>query len=266
MREETIAGMSEDALVAEIVRRVEEKLISVQKKALVVYTGSLIGFVPSLVSLQQLRQAGFAFDLFLSKSARKLLDVDTLRKALEPERFYQEETLEIAPELLAAPYYTLLVPAMTVNTAAKIAACMADTPASRIISNSMMRGKNVVIARDGCCPENAERIAKGYRMTPALKAKLTANLEALRDFGAVIAGCNTLAYKTVKLIQPDLHSSEGADAAALKKVRCAKKVIGRKEIISLPAGAALTVSKDALITQLARDAASQRGVSIEKEV
>ncbi|MCC8178992.1 MAG: hypothetical protein LIO38_07770, partial [Cloacibacillus sp.] len=91
--------------------------------------------------------------------------MDTLRTVLAPGAFYQEEQLDCAPELLAALYYTVIVPALTVNTAAKIAACIADTPAARIISNSMMRGKNFVIARDGCCPENAERAAKGYNMT-----------------------------------------------------------------------------------------------------
>ncbi len=264
MREEKLLENAEEALVAEVVRRVAKKLISVQKKALVVYTGSLIGFVPALVSLQQLQQAGFTFDLFLSKSASKLLNVDTLRTVLAPGAFYQEEQLDRAPELLAAPYYTVIVPALTVNTAAKIAACIADTPAARIISNSMMRGKNVVIARDGCCSENAERAAKGYNMTPALKAKLSANLETLRDFGAALCGCDTLAFKTIKLIEP--QAPEAAPRASVEDFFSAKRVIGRREVVSLPAGSLLRVSKNALVTQLAYDAAFQRGVRIEKEV
>ena len=265
MREEKLLESAEEVLIAEVVRRVAEKLISVQKKALVVYTGSLIGFVPALVSLQQLQQAGFTFDLFLSKSASKLLDVETLRTVLTPGAFHQEGSLDRAPEELAAPYYTVLVPALTVNTASKIAACVADTPAARIISNSMMRGKNVVITRDGCCPENAERAAKGYHMTPALKAKLSANLETRRDFGAAICGCDTLAFKTMRLVEPKAPDARPMLAEA-QSVASAKRVIGRREIISLPSGSLLRVSKNALVTQLARDAAHQRGVRIEKEV
>ena len=189
--------------------------------------------------------------------------MDTLRTVLAPGVFYQEEQLDRAPELLAAPYYTVIVPALTVNTAAKIAACIADTPAARIISNSMMRGKNVVIARDGCCPENAERAAKGYNMTPALKAKLSANLETLRDFGAALCGCDTLAFKTIKLIEPQSPTAPRARAADFSS---SKRVIGRREVVSLPAGSLLRVSKNALVTQLAYDAAYQRGVRIEKEV
>lgn len=266
MREEFMLERAEEALVAEVVRRVAEKLISVQKKALVVYTGSLIGFVPALVSLQQLQQAGFTFDLFLSKSASKLLDVDTLRAVLNPGAFYQEEKLEIAPEELAAPYYTVLVPALTVNTAAKLAACIADTPAARIISNSMMRGKNVVITRDGSCPENSERAAKGYCMTPALKAKLSANLEALRDFGAAICGCDTLAFKTMKLVAPKAGGTSTALRTEAKSFSCAKRVIGRRDVAAVPGGSLLKVPGNALVTQLAHDAARQRGVRIEKEV
>ena len=273
MREELLLEKNEDALVAEIVSKVAEKIISVQKKALVVYTGSLIGFVPALVSLQQLQQAGFTFDLFLSKSASELLDVETIRTALTPGAFYQEGSTDTAPELLASPYYTVIVPAMTVNTAAKIASCVADTPAARIISNSMMRGKNVIISVDGCCPYNPARAEKGYRMTEAVKAKLSQNIETLKDFGAKLCSSDTLAYKTMKLIEPNqaaaaksVKSESKPKPNAAQSFTTAKRVIGRQEVIALPSRSVLKVPANALVTQFALDTARLRGVRIVKEV
>ncbi|MCC8178991.1 MAG: hypothetical protein LIO38_07765, partial [Cloacibacillus sp.] len=101
-------------------------------------------------------------------------------------------------------------------------------------------------------------------MTPALKAKLSANLETLRDFGAALCGCDTLAFKTIKLIEP--QAPEAAPRASVEDFFSVKRVIGRREVVSLPAGSLLRVSKNALVTQLAYDAAFQRGVRIEKEV
>ena len=47
-----------------------------------------------------------------------------------------------------------------------------------------MRGKNVVVNIDGCCPDHAERLKRGFHMAGPLKQALRNNLETLRSFGA----------------------------------------------------------------------------------
>ena len=46
---------------------------------------------------------------------------------------------------------------------------MADTPASAVILDGLMRGKNVVVNIDGCCPDHAERLKRGFHMAEPLK-------------------------------------------------------------------------------------------------
>ena len=152
-----------------------QKLLERQKQALVVYTGSNMGIEPGLECLRTLRREdGFTYRVLLTRSAAELLDVPAIRSALEPEELWIE-TPGDSPEALTARYDTILVPAMTVNTAAHVAACMADTPAAAIILDGLMRGKNVIVAADGCCPDNPERMRRGFHMTEALKNKLREN-------------------------------------------------------------------------------------------
>ena len=137
--------MADEAFVEILAQRVVEKLLARQKQALVVYTGSNIGEAAALEAMGRLRGEGFTFRVLLSRGASGLLDVERLRSVLEPEKLWVE-----TPEALTARYDTILVPAMTVHTAAHVAACMADTPASAVILDGLMRGKNVVVNIDGC--------------------------------------------------------------------------------------------------------------------
>ena len=125
---EQLRRMTDEAFVEILVRRVVEKLLARQKQALAVYTGSNIGEAAALEAMGRLRGEGFTFRVLLSRGAAGLLDVERIRSVLEPEKLWVEIPDE-TPEALTARYDTILVPAMTVHTAAHVAACMADTPA-----------------------------------------------------------------------------------------------------------------------------------------
>lgn len=174
-------------IIAQVLaERVVQKLLGRQKQALVVYTGSNMGIEAGLENLRMLRQEdGFTYRVLLTKSAAGILDAAAIRSALEPEEFWVGQPGD-SPEAMTARYDTILVPALTVNTAAHVAACMADTPAAAIILDGLMRGKNVVVAVDGCCPDNPERLRRGFHMAEGLKKKLREQKDALRDYGAYL--------------------------------------------------------------------------------
>ena len=273
MTEETLRKAIVEAIGEEVARRVSAKLIALQKKALVVCTASTMGFSQWLVGLQQLEQEGFTFDLYLSENAAKILQVSAIRSAVSFGKVWIGET-EQPPEAIAASYYTILVPAMTVNTAAKVANSFCDNPASRLILNSMMKGKNVIIAVDGCCPDNEERAAKGYRMTEPLKAQLRQNLVRLQEFGAVLTTAGKIASKTLRVIGAseatvptatcgcaDLKKKKAAPAAA----KVTRKVVGRQDVVNLPEGSVLKVPAGSQITQLAMDIIRVNRIQIVRE-
>ena len=273
MTEETLRKAIVAAIGEEVARRVSAKLIALQKKALVVCTASTMGFSQWIVGLQQLEQEGFTFDLYLSENAAKILQVSAIRSAVSFGKVWLGET-ELPPEAIAAPYYTILVPAMTVNTAAKVANSFCDNPASRLILNSMMKGKNVIIAVDGCCPDNEERAAKGYRMTEPLKAQLRQNLVRLQEFGAVLTTAGKIANKTLRVIGASVANVPTATCgcADLKKTKAApaaakvtRKVVGRQDVVNLSAGSVLKIPAGSQVTQLAMDIIRVNRIQLVRE-
>lgn len=269
MSRENLENVIYEVLISCIAERVAEKIAMYNKKALVVFTGSLINFEDAMESLEKLRKDGFSFEVFLSESARLLLDLTKIKQILQPTEIYQDS--HGLPEQLAKNFETVIVPTMTINTAAKIACCMADTPASRLISNAMMRGKNVIIGIDGCCPDNKERVAKGYKMTEPLKAQLRDNMRKMASYGAYLTTLEDLYDNTKKkvfyqgpkgeiLYENKIETSENAGCRVLSK-----KVIGNVDILSNAGCRVIKISRNALVTKLAEETALKNKIQLIRE-
>ncbi|MDD2979027.1 MAG: flavoprotein [Hespellia sp.] len=275
MDKELIRQAIADVIMDEIVSRVSEKLMQLQKKALVVCTGSVLGFDEWMESLRQLQEAGFSFDLFMSYGAMNVLDVEKIKQNISFGSVWQSN-LDKAPEVMAAGYPTIIVPALTVATASRIAQCTADTAASRMILNSMMRGKNVIIATDGCCPDNPKRKELGYHLTVPLQEKLRGNLTALQDFGAILTTAERMTHKVMHVIGGSTVKESASAAACVlqetpennQKKQCveiSRMVIGRADIAALVPGTTLRIAPESQMTQLARDMVQMKGIKIVQE-
>lgn len=270
MSRENLENVIYEVLISCIAERVAEKIAMYNKKALVVFTGSLMNFDDAMESLEKLRKDGFTFEVFLSETAKFLLDLTKIKHILQPTEIYQDS--HGIPEQLAKNFETVIVPTMTINTAAKIACCMADTPASRLISNAMMRGKNVIIGIDGCCPDNKERVAKGYKMTEPLKAQLRDNMRKMAAYGAYLTTLEDLYDSTKKkvllhqgpkgeiLYENKMETSENAGCRVLSK-----KVIGNVDILSNAGCRIIKIGRNALVTKLAEETALKNKIQLIRE-
>ena len=271
MTEDQLRDAILEALTEEIARRVVEKLQRLQKRALVVCTGSALSFSVWQSELRILAENGFEMDLYLSESACQILDTEGLCAAVPFGRVWKGR-LEEAPEKLAASYPVILVPALTVNTAAKLAVCISDTPATRMISNSLMRGKTVVISVDGCCPDNPARAAMGYRMTEGLKAQLHHNLVQLQAYGAVLTTAERFAGRVMGAVRGGTAAPASPEkerpappAAVPGEFRVEKGVLGRGDVSALPAACTLRVRRNCQITQLAAEVLQVRRIKVVRE-
>lgn len=284
MTEKERYAIAQSVLASELAERVVQKLLERQKRALVVYTGSNMSVESGLEQLRALRAEGFTYRVLLSRSAAGMLDVPAIRSALEPEALWVERAEE-TPEVLTAKYDTILVPTLTVNTAAHVAACMADTPAAAIILDGLMRGKNVIAAVDGCCPDNPERTRRGFRMTEALKGKLRENKDTLRAYGARLTTADQLCPAALRAIQgfvsgPATPRPSKPEAAPEAKPKSAVsggsgrqevhltlegRVLSARYLQSCPPHSVAVVPKGTIVTQLTLDEARRRDITIQKE-
>ena len=268
MTTEQLNSLAREALlVEELAQRVVEKLLARMKQALVVYTGSNISAKEALEAMGRLRADGFTFRVLLSQSAANLLDVKEIQRVLEPEELWIHTPGE-TPEALTARYDTIIVPAATVRTAAHVVACMADTPAAAVILDGLMRGKDVILATDGCCPDHSERERRGFHMAEPLKQTLRGNLETLRSYGARLTSAERLDEAVKRSLRKRFLPGAASAAKAARPVeelRLSGHVISGRQLATCPSNCTVWVESHALITQLAADEARRRGITIRKE-
>lgn len=264
-------------LADELAERVLQKLVDRQKRALVVVTGAAIGVPTALEGLNELKKEGFTYHVLMTRSAMYVTGEKAVRAALEPEELWVEEPNGF-PEQVAARYDTILVPALTVRTAAYLANCMPETPAATMIFNGLMKGKNVVISVDGACPDNPKRKELGYRMTPAMRDALHENLEKIRGYGARLTSAEGMADAVRKAVYSFLPAQAVKPAAAPAKAEepaaqsgnvirpaLTGKILGVKAVNTLAKGTTVVVPRGTIVTALAHDEARLRGVTIQIE-
>ena len=263
-------------LAEELAERVVQKLVERQKRSLVIVTGAAIGVPTALEQLKGLKAEGFTYHVLMTRSAMHVTGEEAVRAALDPEELWVESA-DRPPELAAAGFDTILVPALTMNTAAHLAGCMSDTPAAAMILSGLLKGKNVVVAVDGACPDNPMRAKLGYHMTRPMRDALHENLEKLRAYGARLTAADDMANAVRKAVTSFLPAQAAKPAApaggdkpapqsgAVIRPALTGKILSVKAVNTAPRGAVIAVPKGTIVTALASDEARRRGVAIQIE-
>ena len=283
----------ENALMSTIVDYISDQIIlryvNASKQAAVLFTGALIGYQDAVNSLRELKEDGWKFTAVLSAAAGQLLTEERIRNDIDPDAIYVEGAPVNGRKIIDDSQF-VIVPCLTINTAAKVANCINDNLITNMIYYSMTSGKPIVAAVDGCCPDNKVREQKGFKVTEAYKARLRRNLEDMITYGIHLTTDINLFEKVDKVFTasfdfPLPSSDDKAGQEEAKAISCGcpvkekvegasvrldKKVIGRIDIAKAICSCAgdvtrVIVRKDAIVTQLAKDAAYERNILIVTE-
>ena len=280
----------ENALMSTIVEYISDQIVlrymDACKKAAVLFSGALIGYADAVRSLQELKKDGWKLTVVMSKAAGEVLTEERIKNDIGPEAIYVEGAPINGRQIIDDNQF-VLVPALTINTAAKVANCISDNLLTNMISRAMATGKPVVAAVDGCCPDNAVRAKLGFKVTDAYKARMRSNLEALQSYGIHLTVDSNLFNKVNKVYtasfdfpSPDSDAkpvqvkaeqaaqpscSGSAAAEEVSSVKLDKKVIGRVDIAKNARYKTIIVGADAVVTALASDEACNRGIAIVRE-
>ena len=280
----------ENALMSTIVEYISDQIVlrymDACKKAAVLFSGALIGYADAVRSLQELKKDGWKLTVVMSKAAGEVLTEERIKNDIGPEAIYVEGAPINGRQIIDDNQF-VLVPALTINTAAKVANCISDNLLTNMISRAMATGKPVVAAVDGCCPDNAVRAKLGFKVTDAYKARMRSNLEALQSYGIHLTVDSNLFNKVNKVYtasfdfpSPDSDAkpvqvkaeqaaqpscSGSAAAEEVSSVKLDKKVIGRVDIARNARYKTIIVGADAVVTGLANDEAYNRGITIVRE-
>ena len=230
----------EDALMATIVEYISDQVIftirtRLVRKLLFFSPEPLIGYKDAVTSLNELKKDGWTLTAVLSKAAGEVITEERIRNDIGPDAIYVEGAPVNGRQIVDDSQF-VIIPSLTINTAAKVANCISDNLLTNMISRAMATGKPIVAAIDGCCPDNKVREQLGFKVTEAYKAKMRHNLEDMLAYGITLTTDYSLCSKvnevfSAKVSLPALDNSKPAP----KKDR----------IVSTKMEPAVTVSKPA---------------------
>src|SRR5699024_7399459 len=155
---------------------------------------------------------GWKLTVVMSKAAGEVLTEERIKNDIGPEAIYVEGAPINGRQIIDDNQF-VLVPALTINTAAKVANCISDNLLTNMISRATARGKAVPAAADGRCPDNPVRAQLGFKGTDACEARMRSNVEALQSHRMHLALDSNLFNKANKVYtasvdfpSPDAHA------------------------------------------------------------
>lgn len=297
----------ENALMSTIVEYISDQIIlrymDSCKRAAVLFTGALIGYKEAVDSLNELKSKGWQFTAVLSKAAAEVITEERIKNDIDPEAIYIEGAPVNGRQIVNDNQF-VIIPTLTINTAAKLSNCIFDNLITNMTSYALHSGKTIIAAVDGCCPDNKVRHNIGFKVTDAYKAKLRSNLVDLQTYGIHLTTDKSLAGKVEKAFTSgfDFAIPEGTAAkfempfnipfempgigdltskvemsimsaspevakekVELSSIRLNNSVLGRNEVAKNSNYKTIIVNDNTLVTSLALDEADRRGITIVKE-
>ena len=286
--------MTEAELRAIILEAILELMTPAPRRALVLFTGGLLGFDDAVEELKLLAAAGVQLDYLQTPSALRVLDqakIASIGMREVSKKMVEEHDL-------------LLAPTLTSNIAAKVAHGVADCLASNLFSEFIMSNRLVVVSRSAICPDGAPKRGWFPNMPPAYADLLRSNLATLASFGVrlsdarflyrtviaayerrdearrapvvaamgtSIAGfaTNVAAWAAASAASSDADGDATVDATPAPTpgvVPCTRSLISNQVIQPLPDGVELRIPANAKVTAMARDLAAARSIRISREV
>lgn len=244
-----------EVLVAAIVEAVIARYNARPVKTVAILTGGAIMDIdPILESLGNLSGDGFDMTAVLSKSAEALIGASRLKAVLKSEAVYSEAQLTMEHWTTSE---LVLLPTLTVNTAAKAAAGICDTPIADMISKSFMMGRMLIANVEGCCPLAKERMDKYRGHIPhAYADMLNANMDRLRDYGLIFTSVPNFERR----VREHASTLRSLGRAASVQDFSGKRIISASDVADMPARARLVLRSDAILTHSAQELAESKGI------
>lgn len=213
-------------------------------RALVLFSGAQLGFDDSLAALRRL--AGeVVLDWTQTQAAEHVLDQSRI----------QSIGMQPASKSLVSTHQLLIVPTLTVNLAAKVAHGVGDSLASNVMAEFIMSGRPVVAAVDGVCPDGDPKRSWFPQMPAGYQEMLRQTLRTLRGFGVRLSNAAALDVAVRKAL--GTHVADGrSDSPALR-------LVTEATVAAAPEHGRIPIRHDTIVTDLARERARERGITLE---
>lgn len=223
-----------DYIVQEVLKRLENESISKRKKGLVILNGGTANLEQIVIELEKIKKE-YDVEIIFSEAGEKIVGEEKF-KNFDIKR---EVTMANCNSLISENEIILL-PLLTKNTCAKVAVGIRDNVVTYIISKALLAGKKIVAVYDSCIVKADNEYGK----------QLNLNIKRLQEFGITFVESKNLAEYVLKEQKNQILDLKN------KKIITADDIFGIKN-------KSVIVSKEAIITILAKEKAQENGIIFE---
>lgn len=223
-----------DYIVQEVLKRLENESIAKRKKGLVILNGGTANLEQIVIELEKIKKE-YDVEIIFSEAGEKIVGEEKF-KNFDIKR---EVTMANCNSLISENEIILL-PLLTKNTCAKVAVGIRDNVVTYIISKALLAGKKIVAVYDSCIVKADNEYGK----------QLNLNIKRLQEFGITFVESKNLAEYVLKEQKNQILDLKN------KKIITADDIFGIKN-------KSVIVSKEAIITILAKEKAQENGIIFE---
>ena len=255
--------------VAEIINRIAKRLgaTGVRGELLVVFSGATVGLDEAVNQVRRLILDGYRIRTAFSDNAQNLIG---------PLIDDQLLGFPFVRKLLGSDWYSALsetravvVPALSLNTAAKVSSLIGDTLPTTIMLHAMAASKPLIVAVNGADPDNRHWRGSDPGTAPAFRRAAHLHLKTLEDYGCRLTDVNRLRAEVNRLFfvskphPPTLAQTDAPNGTANQVLNVGQRIVTAAHICQARnRGMALRFAKGAIVTPLARDMAMSAGVKL----
>ncbi|WP_312794789.1 hypothetical protein [Tianweitania sp.] len=247
-----IDSMLDRILIDLLSDRIIERMNAKTRSALLLFSGTDIGLDAALGQLRQLRAGGWSFEAMRAPEALWLGN-DRLAEL-------NAKGAEGAIGDVLARNAMVLVPALSITLAAKVALGIADDPISALMQGAIERGSRILAARDGVCPGSRDRRDRGLLPTPVYRQTMSRHLQALADYGVELPWAARLAAA----VEGTNKQNDAAPKATVATTIQETGVFGLREARGLDS-AELHLGQGVLVTPAAAEELRARDIRLVRE-
>jgi|SRR5690606_2889609 len=273
----------ERAELERIVREVVAELLARRQEAqrprrvLALFSGASTGYLVGMEAIHGLAAAGHKVTAVLSPAASHVIGVDKV-EAAGAHFVVKPGSWVCAPDVINRSDL-ILVPTVTMNLAARLAAGLMDSLLSTLILGGLLAGKPVLAVRDGADPYGNGGLVFGetHATAPALRRQLSRNLETLATFGITLVGEEEFLPAMWRLLEGSpAVSANGAGpipqaAAPAPAASPAPQANGRvhfiteTDLLTMQPGSVVRLAPGCRLTPLAQDTARRLNLQLSYE-
>lgn len=255
-----------DEIVAKVVALVRAKMIAgvPKKRVLMLFSGASTGYVVGMDTIRMLTQANHDLTVFMTASAMHVVGEENVLQAgakeiITPNQWVNTPGLVRDTDLV-------LVPTLSMNTAARLALGLMDSLFSTLVLGALLADKPVIAICDGADPYGNGGLifSDNFDGSPALRAKMVENLSTLIDYGVHLVDEERFVPQVIRQMLAD--TSQPPSRPTLPAVRISDNgrsaILTESDLFSYRPGTTVHIPAHTRLTPLAQDSAQKRNLTL----